>query len=95
MPAPDTQMLSLGRGSTGNAGAFQTCAETRFFFFFKTYLNFKFGVLLSGASLGAVFQLNSGSCWSPVSGVMWFRVGTSASPFGKDGEGLWTNPALL
>ena len=65
------------------------------FFFFKTYLNFKFGVLLSGARLGAVFPLNSGSCWSPVLGVIWFRVGTSASPFGKDGEGLWTNPALL
>lgn len=63
------------------------------FFFLKTYLNFKFGVLLRGASLGAVFPLNSGSCWSPVSGVMWFQVGMSS--FGKDGEGLWTNPALL
>lgn len=45
--------------------------------------------------MGAVFSLDSGSCWSPVTGVMWFKVGTSASAFGKDGEGSWTDPALL
>lgn len=65
------------------------------FFFKQTYLNFKFGMLSSGASLGAVFSLDSGSCWSPVTGVMSFKVGTSASAFGKDGEGSWTDPALL